>query len=235
MNTDKWMRFKIKFLSKYVTSDEYANFLRKKGIKIGKGTHFWAPNTLMIDLDRPWMIEIGEYCKITKGVTILQHDYSRSVLRRVYGDIVAESRKTIIGNNVFIGMNATVLMGATIGDNVIIGAGAIVSGNVPNNCVVAGNPARVICTLDEYYKKRKDRCIEEAVETARIFKEKNNRTPSITEMGAFFPLYLRRDISELRKYNLRTRLSGDNEKEVIDAFLDSNPVFDSYEDFLKLL
>lgn len=52
--------------------------------------------------------------------------------------------RPIIGNNVQIGANAVVIGNVTIGDNVVIGAGAIVTKDVPNNCVVAGNPARII-------------------------------------------------------------------------------------------
>lgn len=41
----------------------------------------------------------------------------------------------------------------TIGDNVIIGAGSVVTKNIPSDSVAAGVPARVICSLDEYYEK----------------------------------------------------------------------------------
>ena len=58
-----------------------------------------------------------------------------------------------IGNNVFIGAGAIVLMGVTVGDNVIIGAGSIVIKDIPANSVAAGNPAKVICSLDDYLKK----------------------------------------------------------------------------------
>ena len=46
--------------------------------------------------------------------------------------------------------------GVNIGDNVIVGTGAIVTKNVPSNSVVAGVPAKVICTIDEYYQKNAD-------------------------------------------------------------------------------
>lgn len=49
-----------------------------------------------------------------------------------------------IGNNVSIGANATIIGDITIGDNVIIGAGSVVVKSVPDNCVVAGNPAKII-------------------------------------------------------------------------------------------
>lgn len=179
------------------------------------------------------MVSIGEYCKITNGVIILQHDYSRSVLRRVYGDVVGESKKTIIGNNVFIGMNSIILMGANVGDNVIIGAGSVVSGTIPSNVVIAGNPAKIIRTLDEHYNIRKRKYIEEAKEQAITYYEKYKKLPSIEAMGSFFPLYLERSIPALRNNNILTNLSGDEETDVIKSFLDSKSVFPTYKSFLK--
>jgi maltose O-acetyltransferase len=60
----------------------------------------------------------------------------------------------VIGNNVFLGAGAIVLPGVTVGNNVVIGAGAIVTKDVPDNVVVAGNPAEIICTLSEYLKRQ---------------------------------------------------------------------------------
>jgi acetyltransferase-like isoleucine patch superfamily enzyme len=58
----------------------------------------------------------------------------------------------VVGNNVFIGMGVIILPGVTIGDNVVIGAGAVVTKSIPANAVVAGVPARVIGTIDEYWR-----------------------------------------------------------------------------------
>lgn len=52
--------------------------------------------------------------------------------------------RPILGDNVTIGANAVIIGGVKVGDNVIIGAGAVVVNDVPNNCVVAGNPAKII-------------------------------------------------------------------------------------------
>lgn len=53
-----------------------------------------------------------------------------------------------IGDNVSLGANVTIIGNITIGDNVIVGAGSVVVKDVPKNCVVAGNPARIIKTLE---------------------------------------------------------------------------------------
>ena len=52
-----------------------------------------------------------------------------------------------IGNNVWIGDKATILPGVTIGDGVIIGANSVVTKNIPDYCVVGGNPAKVIKSI----------------------------------------------------------------------------------------
>ncbi len=52
-----------------------------------------------------------------------------------------------IGKNVWIGMNSTILKGVTIGDDSIVGAGSVVTMDIPADVVAAGNPARVVKTL----------------------------------------------------------------------------------------
>jgi carbonic anhydrase/acetyltransferase-like protein (isoleucine patch superfamily) len=213
-------------------SDDFVERLREKGVDVGEGTHFFGPSKTEVDTQRPWMLHIGAYCKITSGVVILCHDYSRSVLRRVYGEVIGEAKETWIGDNVFIGMNSVVLMGSHIGDNVVVGAGCVVSGDVPSNTVVAGVPARVICTLDDYYKKRKVKSPVEGRKWARCFVKKYGRKPTEAEMGPFWWDFMPRDVAALREKGIFTHLSGDNEEELLQAFLTSEPRFGSYEEFL---
>ena len=59
------------------------------------------------------------------------------------------ARPITIGNNVWIGGGVNVLSGVTVGDNVVIGAGSVVTKDVPNDVVVAGNPARIIRCIDK--------------------------------------------------------------------------------------
>lgn len=228
----KHVVYRIKRKLGLASPKDLLEYYRSLGIRIGHGTVAFS-NNIIIDTQRPWMIEIGEYCKITEGVIILQHDYSRSVLRRVYGEIVGESKKTKIGNNVFIGINSIILMGAQIGDNVIVGAGSVVSGEIPSNVVIAGNPAKVIKSLDEHYRIRKEKYILEAKETAIEFRKTYGRNPSVGEMNQFWPIFLPRDKNELIRNKIFTKLSGDDEADIIRCWLNTEAVYSSYDEFLK--
>ena len=134
------------------SSEAYVAYLRKIGMKIGGGTVFFAPQNVCIDVTRPWLIYIGNNVQITSGVTILTHGYDWAVVKGVYGEILGSSGEVRIGNNVFIGMNSTILKGAKIGNNVIIGANSLVNKDIPDNVVVAGNPAVVVSSLESYEK-----------------------------------------------------------------------------------
>lgn len=117
-----------------------------------------------------------------------------------------KQKKTVIGNNVFIGMGAIILMGANIGDNVIIGAGAVVSGKVESNSVYAGNPAVRVCSLEEHYNNNKNAFIASAKCYAEGFKKKHGRLPKIDEMIAYRALFC--DSESLRKYAQKEKFRG---------------------------
>lgn len=214
-------------------NNSYINYLRKTGVEIGNNTVFFSPGTQRIDTTRPCLLEIGNNCKITAGVTILAHDYSYSVLRVAYGDLIGECGKTKIGNNVFIGINAIILSGVSIGDNVIVGAGSVVTKDVSPNTVVGGNPAHFIMSLQTFYENRKRREDIEAKLLAREIYKKEGRQPTIEEMGAFFPLFLPRDEKLLLLHNVRINLSGDSANNLVEWFIKSEPVYRSFEHFLE--
>lgn len=206
--------------------------LRKKGAKIGKGVMLYSED-IFIDEGRPWLLEIGEYTKITHQCIILTHDYSLSVLRRVYGEWIGEGQVTHIGKNCFIGMGSIILMGTHIGDNVIVGAGSVVHGTIPDNVLVAGNPAKVICTLDEHYNKRKQQTKEEALTCANAFYSSIGREPKPADLSGFKFLFTPRNKETVAEYGLNFQCTGDEPLEVEDAFYRSEPVWASYKEFLK--
>ncbi len=105
-------------------------------------------NNSLIDSLVPEFVEIGDNFISAPGSIILAHDASLLIRYREY-----RIQNTVIGNNVFLGANAVVLAGVRVGDGAIIGAGSIVTKDVHENMVVAGNPAREISTVDEYRKK----------------------------------------------------------------------------------
>ena len=96
-------------------SESYSKWLTKQGLEIGRGTTFIDPRTTVIDVTRPWMIKIGKSCCITAGVTILSHDYGWSVIKAKYGEVIGSVGFTSIGDNVYIGMNSTILGGGECG------------------------------------------------------------------------------------------------------------------------
>ena len=88
----------------------------------------------------------------------MTHDAATRVVRNLPGqnpETVIYGKITI-GKNCFIGCRSVILPGVTIGDNVIIGAGSIVNRDIPSNSVAAGNPCKVICSLEEYIEKHQD-------------------------------------------------------------------------------
>lgn len=89
--------------------------------------------TTQLDKTNPKGIYIDEYTYLTGGVIVFAHDMCRSM-----------RGETHIGKRCFIGAHAIIMCGVTIGDEVIVGSGAVVTKDVPSNCVVAGNPARII-------------------------------------------------------------------------------------------
>lgn len=215
-------------------NETFVRFLKSKGVVVGDRTTFFSPRNVNIDITRPYLLEIGSGVKITRGVTVLTHDYSYSVLRPVYHDLVNEcAGKTIIEDNVFIGINAIIMPGIKIGKNSIIGSGAVVTKDVPANSVVGGNPARCICSLEQFYEKRKRKQINDAFTQANIIRETYNRDPTIKEMGSFFPLFLPRDKDILKKENIFISLSGDIPEEIMNDFYNSKPEFSSFKEFLK--
>ena len=95
------------------------------------------------------ILSIGDHVTVAGGVQFVTHDGGVWVFREKEPDIDVFG-PIKIGNNVFIGFNSILMPGVTVADNVVIGAGSVVVSDVPPNSVVAGVPAKVIKTIDEY-------------------------------------------------------------------------------------
>lgn len=88
-----------------------------------------------LDKTNPKGVHIGHESYFASGAIMFSHDFARGL-----------KIDTFVGERCFIGANAIIMAGITIGDEVIVGSGAVVTKDVPSNCIVAGNPAKVIKT-----------------------------------------------------------------------------------------
>jgi acetyltransferase-like isoleucine patch superfamily enzyme len=138
--------------AEYIAIHHNPKEARKRGLKVGNNCRFFSMN---FDTE-PYLISIGDHVTLTDNVHFVTHDGAVWVFRDKEPAIELFGKITV-GNNVFIGINSIVLPNTTIGDNSIVAAGSVVKGNFENNSVIAGVPARVISTIDEYYKKNQKR------------------------------------------------------------------------------
>lgn len=120
---------------------------RMAGVVVG------SDNSIYCDFwgSEPYLITIGNHCQITSGVQIYTHGGGGAV-RRIYPNFDCFG-KVVIGDYVYIGNNSSIMPGVTIGNNVLVAACSVVTKSVPDNVVVGGNPAKIICTIDEYIER----------------------------------------------------------------------------------
>lgn len=101
----------------------------------------------------PYLITVGSHCQITVGVRFLTHGGGH-VVRERYPNFDTFG-KIVIGDWVYIGNNSLIMPGVTIEDHVLVAAGSVVTKSVPAGMVVGGNPAHIICTIEEYLERNK--------------------------------------------------------------------------------
>jgi acetyltransferase-like isoleucine patch superfamily enzyme len=121
----------LKYIRKILVKAKYFYYTKIWGMDIHRTCDF----SLSVKFDRlnPKGMHIGAYTYIAFGAAILCHDTPRGL----YLD-------TFIGENCFIGARSIIMPGVRIGNGCIVGAGSVVTRDVPNNCAVAGNPAKII-------------------------------------------------------------------------------------------
>jgi len=238
----------VEILRKYVrkviykenaTAEDLIGYLRSHGAVIGENVSIYAPNKTLIDKSTPWLIKIGDRVRITEGVKILTHDYSWSVLKCYEddevqaGEILGAQSPVEIGTNVFIGMNAVITRGVTIGDNVIIGAGSVVTKDCESNTVYAGNPARRIMSISEFYQKRKQKQFAEAREVAIHYKERFGKEPPREVFSEYFMLFSKpEDAAEVDVFQRQMKTSGNYDASVRHMEI-NKPMFPNYHAFLQ--
>lgn len=156
-------------ISKYRRlSRKLRNYVRKQIDPIGFAKSIGVSlgnDCRLINVDfgsEPYLVTLGNHVSATK-THFVTHDGGVWVFRQENPDIdvIAPIR---VGNNVFLGIDTIVMPGVTIGDNVVVGARSVVTRDLPDNCVAAGVPARIIGSIDQYRSK----CFERDVATAKL-------------------------------------------------------------------
>lgn len=214
------------------SSRSYVSYLKRKGCKVGERVFFYAPQSSYVDITRPWLIDIGDDVQITAGVTILTHGYDWAVLKKVYGEVLGSAGGVSIGNNVFIGTQSTILKGVHIGNNVIIGANSVVNHDIPDNCVAAGNPCRVIMDLEDYYHKRVALQYEEAAEMVKKYRERFGHEIDDYSLREHFWLFSDEN-TELHDEWKRVMTFVGNERESYRLLKEHKLSYKTKEDFLN--
>lgn len=151
------MRFfinKLKYIKSIIYSKFWPNaYVKSLGVKLGDNVRFYGVKPGMFSTE-PWLITIGNNVFITNGCQFITHDGGTLILRKEVPDLELTAPISV-GNDVYIGLNCTILPGVRIGNRCIIGAGSVVTKDIPDNSVAAGVPARVIKSVDEYLEKAK--------------------------------------------------------------------------------
>lgn len=147
------LRFYDRKIRKLSDVDITIEQMRRSGITVGEKCRIFTNVTST----EPYLISIGDHVTISSGVSFITHD--NGIIKVLEGktDVVGP---VTVGDRCFIGMNSTLLPGVTLGENCIVGAGSVVTRSFPPHTVLAGNPARAICTTGEYAEKNREKAID---------------------------------------------------------------------------
>ncbi|WP_294476102.1 DapH/DapD/GlmU-related protein [uncultured Bacteroides sp.] len=135
----------VRFFLRYLVSPEH--YARYIGVNIGKNcfilTREWS--------SEPYLVTVGNNVQVTSGVAIHTHGGANAIRKLnpkfdVFG-------KVVIKDWAYIGAFSQIMPGVIIGEGALVAAGSVVTKSVPPYTVVGGNPARYICTTDEYKSK----------------------------------------------------------------------------------
>lgn len=126
-------------------------YARSTGVRIGKDCWLtWLTESTFGS--EPYLVSLGDHVLVAAGVRFVTHDGALWLFLKDHPGIDSFAPITV-GNNVFIGMNATIMPGVTIGNDCMVAAGAVVVRDVPDRSIVGGVPAKVIGTVEGYWAK----------------------------------------------------------------------------------
>ena len=129
--------------------DYYIMLMRRSGIHIGDNCKIYT----FITSREPSLISIGSRTTVSGNVQFCTHDNAISKVLPGTTDVMG---KITVGDDCFLGMSCILLYGVTLGDHCIVGAGSVVTKSFPARSVIAGNPARLVCSIDAYAEKYRE-------------------------------------------------------------------------------
>ena len=137
-------KIKSLYYRNFISPEKYARYI---GVTIGKNcfiaTRYWS--------SEPYLIKIGNNVGVTANVKFYTHGGGR-VAREKYPEFDCFG-KIIVEDSAYIGSSSLIMPGVTIGEGALVAAGSVVTKSVAPRTVVGGNPARYICTVDEYIER----------------------------------------------------------------------------------
>lgn len=149
-------KLKIRFylVSIFGNSDKKIRFLKKHNVFASIGENvLYQPKTIP---NNSKLIKIHNNVRIAADVIFYEHDVINELFSSIDNEGYISHMNCIeIYDNVFIGGKSIILSGVKIGPNAIVGAGSVVTKDVPEGSIVAGNPARVVGNFEDLHKKRK--------------------------------------------------------------------------------
>ncbi len=178
--------------------------LMHNGLKVGRNVYI--SHSVTFDHRFPFLIEIGDNCRISAGTIILAHDAT------VFRDLgITRLAPVKILDNSFIGINTIILPGVTIGPNAVISAGSVVNRDIGEGKIAAGNPARpygnYVEIIEKYKRNAKDAMIIREDETESEFVKQHEILTSLKKSPMTFicgvpsidPYYVNTDIEQMRR------------------------------------
>ncbi len=144
------LRFFDVIINAYLRKFHPVKWARRLGVKVGEHTAI-SPETHFPG--EPYLITIGNHVQVTRSVSMYSHG-GGNVVRRQIPDFDCFG-KIVIEDWAYIGSESLIMPGVTIGEGALVAAGSVVTKSVPPGMVVGGNPAKVICSVDDYIERNK--------------------------------------------------------------------------------
>ena len=149
----KFQTFYFLKIKKLSLSDYYILRMREAGITVGENCKIYT----YVQSAEPTLIKIGNNVTISTNISFCSHD---NAIIKVLDNATDVVGSITVGDNCFIGMNSILMYGIELGDTCVVGAGSVVTHSFPPHSVIAGNPARRICSTEDYAEKNKDYAID---------------------------------------------------------------------------